>query len=84
MARALCLALSWASILAPRTHVSVFIRMVRSGCSTDESRSLTQPVAGRVEILQNDQGNRITPSVVAFTPEGRVIGDAAKNQVTGS
>merc|ERR1711959_767206 len=34
----------------------------------------------RVEILQNDQGNRITPSVVAFTKEGRVIGDAAKNQ----
>merc|ERR1711959_475129 len=35
---------------------------------------------GRVEILQNDQGNRITPSVVAFTKEGRVIGDASKNQ----
>merc|ERR1712178_390130 len=35
---------------------------------------------GRVEILQNDQGNRITPSVVAFTKEGRLIGDAAKNQ----
>merc|ERR1719409_2555723 len=35
---------------------------------------------GRVEILQNDQGNRITPSVVAFTPEGRLIGEAAKNQ----
>merc|ERR1712178_418569 len=35
---------------------------------------------GRVEILQNDQGNRIPPSVVAFTKEGRLIGDAAKNQ----
>jgi heat shock protein 5 len=35
---------------------------------------------GRVEIVQNDQGNRITPSVVAFTTEGRLIGDAAKNQ----
>merc|ERR1712134_167337 len=35
---------------------------------------------GRVEIIQNDQGNRITPSVVAFTSEGRLIGDAAKNQ----
>merc|ERR1711934_432897 len=35
---------------------------------------------GRVEIIQNDQGNRITPSVMAFTPEGRLIGDAAKNQ----
>merc|ERR1712072_985691 len=37
---------------------------------------------GRVEILQNDQGNRITPSVVAFTKEGRLIGDAAKNQAS--
>lgn len=36
---------------------------------------------GRVEILTNDQGNRITPSYVAFTAEGdRLIGDAAKNQ----
>ncbi|XP_071126740.1 endoplasmic reticulum chaperone BiP-like [Mytilus edulis] len=38
---------------------------------------------GRVEIIANDQGNRITPSYVAFTEEGdRLIGDAAKNQLT--
>ena len=38
---------------------------------------------GRVEIIPNDQGNRITPSYVAFTDEGeRLIGDAAKNQLT--
>ena len=35
---------------------------------------------GRVDIIVNDQGNRITPSWVAFTDEERLIGDAAKNQ----
>lgn len=38
-----------------------------------------------VEILENDQGNRITPSCVAFTPDGvRLIGDAAKNLLTSN
>merc|ERR1712084_14606 len=37
---------------------------------------------GRVEIIPNDQGNRITPSVVAFTDEERLVGEAAKNQAT--
>merc|ERR1712113_689686 len=40
---------------------------------------------GRVEIIANDQGNRITPSYVAFTEEGeRLIGDSAKNQLTSN
>jgi heat shock protein 5 len=40
---------------------------------------------GRVEVIPNEQGNRITPSYVAFTPDGeRLIGDAAKNQLTAN
>mmetsp|Transcript_7182 Transcript_7182/g.16842 ORF Transcript_7182/g.16842 Transcript_7182/m.16842 type:complete len:455 (+) Transcript_7182:2040-3404(+) len=37
---------------------------------------------GNVEIIANDQGNRITPSYVAFTDNERFVGDAAKNQAT--
>jgi len=35
---------------------------------------------GHVEIIPNDQGNRITPSYVAFDGDERFIGDSAKNQ----
>ena len=40
---------------------------------------------GKVTVVSNDQGNRITPSYVAFTEAGeRLIGDAAKNQLTSN
>ncbi|KAM5377311.1 hypothetical protein ACJZ2D_005130 [Fusarium nematophilum] len=39
---------------------------------------------GKVEILVNDQGNRITPSYVAFTEEERLVGDSAKNQAAAN
>jgi molecular chaperone DnaK (HSP70) len=39
---------------------------------------------GSVEIIANDQGNRTTPSIVAFTDTERMIGDGAKNQMSSN
>jgi molecular chaperone DnaK (HSP70) len=37
---------------------------------------------GKVRIIQNEQGSTTTPSFVAYTGNKRLIGDAAKNQVS--
>jgi heat shock protein 5 len=39
---------------------------------------------GRVEIIPNELGNRITPSQVAFTDDEKLVGEAAKNQLANN
>lgn len=67
-----------------KTAIEVFVSVTNLTFSL-KSISVGVFKNGRVEIIANDQGNRITPSYVAFTTEGeRLIGDAAKNQLTSN
>ena len=66
-----------------KSHDKAFLSLAPTSTTAcpDTSPPLTSRDKNSVEIIANDQGNRTTPSYVAFTDNERLVGDAAKNQV---
>ena len=78
------------------TRTETALLSLRGGAKSSDSGKISGPCIGidlgttysccavwrnnRVDVCPNEQGNRITPSYVAFTDNARLVGDAAKNQ----
>jgi len=88
LAALLCLSVAIPSLVSAKEKVKPYTGKTVIGIDLGTTYSCvavyrdSQDGKGKIEVIPNEQGNRITPSYVAFTDSGRLIGDAAKNQAT--